>query len=60
MTAPMPLPEAVTRLSHIAVRRLNTGQGPHTVLAFLGSSGTAALYGTEAAAVVAVLMRGAK
>lgn len=55
----MPLPEAVERLSTIALRRLSQKQGPHTVLAFLGSQGTAHLYGSDAAAVVARVIRGA-
>lgn len=56
MTAGMPLQEGVARLSRIALRQLNTGQGPRDVLAFLGSEGTAQLYGSEAAAVVVALI----
>lgn len=57
--APMPLTEGVHRLSGIAVRRLNTGQGPRTVLAWLGSSSTQRIYGSLASAVVARVIGGA-
>lgn len=58
-TGGMSLAEAVDRLSTIAVGMLDTACGTHTVLAFLGSQGTAHLYGSDAAAVVARVIRGA-
>jgi hypothetical protein len=55
----IPTEEGVARLSKIAVRRLNR-EGPHTVLAWLSSPSTGRQFGSEAAAVVARVIGGAR